>query len=367
MDLVAASPNFEIEFKVSLPQNVFTTMLLLEASGRVEGLGEWINQAVSHLSLELAESLRRFAQVTGYCTGFWGALVTAEFSERIDTFEDLRAHLVQVQPAEYQRAAREGVARRLQAWGLALPGEILSADEPDLLPRMVRIWEERQVRSDGGNAETLDDVHELVALINRPAKLKALVLDTLTAIWENVYRERYTQDVVKVRQAVAYHRAQKYPPEFRAAFVAITGRTVPAALQNRLEGVRRIIMTPVRHVGPYLVFSQHDDTLFIAFNADTAPSRPVVRDQGTVLYPPLKALADETRLQIIGLLGDGERFVGEIADLLGLSHSSASRHLNLLTTAEILEMRKENNMRYYRLNLQQGRYVIANLQELFHL
>ena len=126
-------------------------------------------------------------------------------------------------------------------------------------------------------------------------------------------------------------------------------------------------MTPVRHIGPYLISTQSDRTMYVAFNADTAFSESAGQDQVAALYASLKALADETRLQIILLLKDQERYVGEIADALGISHSSASRHLGLLTTAELLDIRKENNMRFYRLNPNRAAALLAHLQELFTL
>ena len=367
MELIGASPVHRIEFEVSLPQNLYTAMVLLQAAGRVEGLGDWVNETASRLPAAFMTRLRRFALLTGYSFGFWGGLICEPVVCETDRFDRLRAHLEGRSPDSFGLAARRGLDRRLVDWELAAEGLVLTAEGNELLDLLSRVWDERQARGHCRKDESLDDVHDLANLIERPEELRTLVLELVSQTWEQVYGKQYQQDRDKVRQAVAYHRAQHYPCEFQSAFASITGRTLPETLRQRLEKVQRIVMTPVRYIGPYLISTQSDRTLYVAFNADTISSESAAQDQVATLYTPLKALADETRLQIIQLLKDRERYVGEIADALDISHSSASRHLGLLTTAELLEMRKENNMRFYRLNPNRANTLIAHLQELFAL
>ena len=62
----------------------------------------------------------------------------------------------------------------------------------------------------------------------------------------------------------------------------------------------------------------------------------------------LKALANERRLKILKILKkNSELSVGEVAEEIGLSFRSTSRHLNLLYRAGILEpVRKANLVEY---------------------
>jgi len=63
-----------------------------------------------------------------------------------------------------------------------------------------------------------------------------------------------------------------------------------------------------------------------------------------------KALADETRLQILALLSwGGELCVCDIMRVLGLTQSKASRHLRYLTQAGILEDERRGVWVNYRL------------------
>ncbi len=63
-----------------------------------------------------------------------------------------------------------------------------------------------------------------------------------------------------------------------------------------------------------------------------------------------KALADETRLNIVNFLKDGEKCVCRIIPITGKSQPAVSQHLKILTEAGILEFRKEGTSIYYRIS-----------------
>jgi hypothetical protein len=63
----------------------------------------------------------------------------------------------------------------------------------------------------------------------------------------------------------------------------------------------------------------------------------------------LKALADESRLRLVGLLAERERSVGELAEAVGLREPTVSHHLAKLAAAELVEMRAEGTTHIYRL------------------
>jgi len=56
-----------------------------------------------------------------------------------------------------------------------------------------------------------------------------------------------------------------------------------------------------------------------------------------------QALADPTRLRVLALLRIMELSVGELAQILGQSQPRVSRHLKILSDAEVLERRKEGS------------------------
>jgi ArsR family transcriptional regulator len=63
----------------------------------------------------------------------------------------------------------------------------------------------------------------------------------------------------------------------------------------------------------------------------------------------LKALADPTRLRIVGLLHHGEICVCHIHASLGISQPKASRHLAYLRRAEVVQAEKRGLWVHYRL------------------
>ena len=71
--------------------------------------------------------------------------------------------------------------------------------------------------------------------------------------------------------------------------------------------------------------------------------------QLTALETIFKALADATRLRIIGLLLAGEVCVCDIHDSLGLPQPKVSRHLAYLRRAGLVAARREGLWVHYRL------------------
>ena len=62
-----------------------------------------------------------------------------------------------------------------------------------------------------------------------------------------------------------------------------------------------------------------------------------------------KALADATRLKIVGLLAEQEYTVEQLAAILGLGASTVSHHLSRLARAGLVSARAESYYNYYRL------------------
>jgi DNA-binding transcriptional ArsR family regulator len=61
-----------------------------------------------------------------------------------------------------------------------------------------------------------------------------------------------------------------------------------------------------------------------------------------------EVLAEESRRDILDLLAQGERSVGELVDLLSLSQPAVSKHLKVLRAAGLVESRTEAQWRIYR-------------------
>ncbi|HEV2170676.1 MAG TPA: metalloregulator ArsR/SmtB family transcription factor [Candidatus Binatus sp.] len=63
-----------------------------------------------------------------------------------------------------------------------------------------------------------------------------------------------------------------------------------------------------------------------------------------------KAMADESRLKMIGLLSASEHSVQQLASMLELKEPTVSHHLAVLRQLDLVKMRADRNFRWYRLN-----------------
>jgi len=65
---------------------------------------------------------------------------------------------------------------------------------------------------------------------------------------------------------------------------------------------------------------------------------------------PFNAVAEPRRREILEYLAPGERSVGDIATVLGLSQPSISKHLNVLRNVGLVHVRRDGRNVFYRTN-----------------
>lgn len=70
-----------------------------------------------------------------------------------------------------------------------------------------------------------------------------------------------------------------------------------------------------------------------------------------VLVAFFKAMANESRLRIVGLLAARERSVQELSELLSLSEPTVSHHLSVLKKVGLVGVRAEGVVRWHRLDV----------------
>ena len=80
-------------------------------------------------------------------------------------------------------------------------------------------------------------------------------------------------------------------------------------------------------------------------------------DSASALLRFFKALADESRLRIVGLLATTEHSVQDLAKLLKLKEPTVSHHLAILREAALVRMRTDGNTHWYRLDFEMLRSV----------
>ena len=79
------------------------------------------------------------------------------------------------------------------------------------------------------------------------------------------------------------------------------------------------------------------------------------------------ALMEPNRLHIVELLRDGPLTVGEITERLGLQQPQVSKHLKVLSEADIVEVQPQANRRIYKLRREPFQELEAWLHSFYRL
>ena len=79
----------------------------------------------------------------------------------------------------------------------------------------------------------------------------------------------------------------------------------------------------------------------------------------------LKALSNEKRLLVICTLYKGERSVGDLEQVIGLSQSALSQHLARLRRDGIVETRRDAQTIYYSLKDEAAQSILSTLYDIY--
>lgn len=212
---------------------------------------------------------------------------------------------------------------------------------------------------------------ELVAIWPEKARaaLEKLLLDPegeLRAMQRvlRAWRERY--EVIEPRIArmverdVAARRREAEGVAVGDVVEHTTGgvRFVPEA------GITRIILAPSYFARPYnYLFGEQDWRMYCYPVADSVlDGDPSALPGATVRL--FKALGDETRLRIIRSLGDGDLYLTEIAERMGLSKPTVKHHMMVLRAAGLVTVTETGGLTYYTLRRDRVADATPDLQRL---
>jgi hypothetical protein len=333
-ELVEGSTPPKIEFIASLPHSLLATISLLCAVPHFEGLGDWLLEIRSRMSTALRDELCLLVSFPGQYQRVTAELFAQlpENVSRLD-FDGLMGYLQAIPAVEYEWIALRALARGATPRpDVAVLRSLM--DQPDA-------W---SAYLSGIESEVAPEV--VASLVRHAENLKSRLLTSLDRFWQDVYAQEFQLTRPLMERSVAFHSMQPYGPNFRDLFVSVTGRLVPETITDLLPGITRVSFVPSCYVGPYVAYTYYGDHLILFYNCRSAPAGVAALD-GTALYPPLKALADETRLQILALLRGRELYAQEIVEQLDISQPAVSRHLNLMVAAGVLRVRQEGNIKYY--------------------
>jgi DNA-binding transcriptional ArsR family regulator len=85
-------------------------------------------------------------------------------------------------------------------------------------------------------------------------------------------------------------------------------------------------------------------------------------DQAAII---LKSISNKSRLLILCQLVKGEKSVGELEELIGLSQSALSQHLAVLRKHKLVKTRRDAQMIFYTMRGSQAPAIMTALYDLF--
>ena len=363
-ELLTYAPTVTAEFHLSLPQDLITSLRLLQAVDAFEGLSEWVYQTAAVLPDDFRSELLLLGYPIKWCFRRQDSLIwrLSPAHPAHTAWQAFRIYLDVTPAEEFQRVLLLNLAHEADQ-----PGPPTDPDTNALRQMMTTVRRLEQEKWGQAFVDLPDD-EPLIRLMQTPQQLKAQLIALLTRFWDEYYHQDFEAHRQALARSVAYHRRQTYLRGFTELFRQVTGRALSPTtrdyVQEYLGRIDRVIFSPCAHLGLYFQITLSFPTLIVAFNYRTTPAQATDAKATIELFPPLKALADETRLHILSLLQEREMYAQEIVEAVGLSQSTVSRHLQLLERTEVVTTRQMRGMKFYSINRASGRAILGALQHL---
>jgi len=343
-----------VEFRETLPYRLVSVLALIGDAPNYEGFDPQLYAAHAALPSGLRRDIELIYQKFGH------SLLITKLCEETPEFDDFTAFigwLTQTPATEIERAI---VASLQDLEGAVCPCEptgVPGLDVPPLedeaalrkfLREVADPWAER-IRGDEAVLE------QMVRLLRDPVEFKARLVLVLTQFWDAQGSCLDEVCVPIIGRSLKYHRQREYTGTATEVYLQVAGkRPSSEGTFQKFERASRVLFVPSCHSGAYATITcpiDDEETLVVVFNCRSASGGDAGEPEilGRV-FPTLRALADETRLQIVHLLRDRELYAQQIVDQLDISQSTVSRHLSLLVAGGVLSVRRGNGMKFYRLN-----------------
>ncbi len=342
IDLVRGRPAPEVAFRTSLAADLITVIDLVLSAPHIEGLDQWVYATHAALPPELEDDLEAILFLTQKSVALfrWINQLEPDHPAQQD-FAEFIGWLDGFSRDDFAQVITGTLDKLTKHWGQEEGAAPPALDDPQVLKAHL------QEKFGAEQAE------RIVQLVKNPGELKTQFITTITRFWERFYRQQYQRCRSLMQRSVEHHQRQNYGTDLVSVFTAVTGRRLPEGY-DEFKDAERVIFIPSCYIGPWVTFKIAKEprlTLMVHYNCRPTGTPetdqvPAIQD----LFPPIKALADETRLQILSMLSGRQLYAQEIVDQLDISQSAVSRHLKLMVTGGLLNVRKEDSMKYFSIN-----------------
>ncbi len=340
-ELIREPRRIVLEVGLEPAANALGSLHLLVELDWLSGLDDWVVRTAA----EMSASQRRSNQLA--LIGFFYAVVPTQswpsFPSYIDHLESLDG-----------KALQERLMGRYASLPL-LPGAEADVDAADWAWALGSAQDYLSFLGTRFKSEMIDvDLEtEAYGLVTHPEEMKTMVVSHFKDMWSSYLGPEWKKvEPMLATSAKAFQELDLGHMSLESAFDIITQQP-PAKVLEWMRDVRKVVFVPSAHTGPYTSHLAAENTVWVLFSA----RMPAGREQeapdlsrAELLYR-LSALAEETRLRILADIRDqGELSSQDIIERLGVSQSTASRHLRQLSATGFLAERRTESGKWYRLN-----------------
>jgi DNA-binding transcriptional ArsR family regulator len=356
-ELIAPVKTTEVTFSLEPAYNAIGSLSMLDMAKDFTGLGEWVYQTADTL---LPEQLRANRIVLHDAYVHLGDEAWPSFLAWVDDLE-----------------ARDATAMRdraLQAWR-ARADSVVDGEIPDLstllADRQAFLSLAKNVIHVKGKIKYDRSFWvEVHRLLNEPKARQDLFATHLRTMWDRYLASEWEHNLPLLRESVSAFKSLDLGDltAVEALSQVALRAQIPEESKGWLARLDKITFIPSIHTGPYLVYlgGLSNTQVRMLFGA-RVPKGASVRAPAlsrSELLMRLNALADDTRLRILQLVGQkGEMGTPEIKTDLDLSQSAASRHLEHLAATGYLIARRHQGTNLYKLNPDRFDHTLAALKE----
>ncbi|MCP4543423.1 MAG: winged helix-turn-helix transcriptional regulator [Chloroflexi bacterium] len=343
-EIIAPQKTVEVTFSLEPAYNIIGSLSLLDWTEDFTGLGEWVYQTAKALS---PEQLRTHQLVLHDAHVH---LLDASWSSFPEWVDDL--------------ATQDAIAMRdraLQVWltrvSTVVDGEIPTPSKllANRAAYMSLVEDSSHLKGQKNHDHSFWE--EMHSLLNDPPARQELIVTHLRTMWDEVLALEWERNLPVLEESITAFESLNLSglTAVEALSRVILRAQLPQEATSWLANLEHITFIPSAHTGPYLVhLSGLCDTkwrfLFGARIPEGASVHLPALSRSELLMR-LTALADDTRLRILELLGQkGEMGTPDIKSQLELSQSAASRHLEHLTATGYLIARRHQGTKLFKLN-----------------
>lgn len=350
----------KLSFKYSAAQEMLWSLHVLSDPSHHQNLLSWALRVNSSLAPDLLKEVQDISASFDQWSPFL-ELVEALEGEKNASWEQLQAELAKMGQALFVYYA---LGRRVTV------GELIKViRQPALVEGFI------------SSHELAGEKEMFRKLLANPEEVRRKFLGTLEGYWqqsfssemnrlEEVFLESLQDKIGVFRQSGLAELLSSLGLGFKQVGQGIEGEAVVGEeiipIHLGLEDVQRIIVMPSVFAAPHLFPVYREKVLTLRYQCpypEESQAQPHL--DGEKLLQILKALADGTRLRILQMIAKGPKYTGEIAQELGFSEPTVSRHMKLLKSAGLVQITRADNFIYYSLDKQIIALVSPGLEDLF--